>query len=136
MCNHCESNTRKIWGPDKRDLNLEITHGGNWINLEKCTKCNTYWVYSAYEPYCAFPYWVKWELSPDRWKEIHDLDEGNLIHQCHIFSIKQSWQNLSQAEIEFINAHRERSYRFHNPIDLPIEDEDKIEKLLNPINYG
>lgn len=130
MCTNCQSDNRKLWGPGSSSPTLEIVHTGNWISLEICNKCSTYWVHSFYEPYASFPYWVKWSFSPASWANIHNLDDGRMMCDWHILEIQKNWTRLSPAERESIQAHRKRTYGVHNPVDMPIENAAEIRRII------
>ena len=136
MCNKCESSTRNIWGPSISDLDLETIDSGNWINLDRCNECSTFWVYTSYEPYSSFPYWVKWKFPATYWRIVHDFDEGNSLHEWMKLQIKSLWSGLPENDKFAIEFHRKRSYNYYNPIDSPVEKEVNIEEIITAHNTG
>lgn len=130
MCSTCQSHIRHLWGPNQQKLELRTIHDGYWISLQQCPECDTYWVYSPYEPYASFSYWVKWLGNSDSWETIHSHDNGATIRAWHKMEIRKHWRKLPATDQQAIEAHRRRSYFSHNPIDMKVENEGEIRRTM------
>lgn len=119
-CGNCGSPERKLWPPvPAADIpKFARVVPGNYILLDKCPICNELWCSSPYEPFSAFTYYVKWDLTEADWKYLHYLDEGETLRTWHICKIKELWKNLNQAGLEAVELHRKRTYYSHNPVDF------------------
>jgi hypothetical protein len=130
MCETCESESRDCWGPVANHPQLPSEVNGNWISLERCPSCETLWVTSPYEPYASFLYKAKWPWDSARFQLVHDLDNGQLLHDWHCLALRSRY--FSRAfDSEAVEAHRTRSYGHYNPIDLPISCSlDEIHRII------
>jgi len=119
MCDNCQSEKRLIWPPNIRPQDLQDVAQGNWISLKQCSKCNSFWVESAYEPYASFIYLVRWNYTVADWNYLNSIDNSELLIEWHKQEIKMHWTKLSSEDQLLIEKHRQRAYHQYDPIDLP-----------------
>lgn len=112
VCENCLKHKKEIWTPYSKFFPRESIIVGNWIELVRCEKCPQFWVESPYEPYAAFTYLVKWNLSENDWRNNHDIDNGLTILKWHRAKIREIYDETEEkTEVkEEIDKHINRSY--------------------------
>jgi len=117
ICSDCQAPTKQLWVPSSSTPDFIVVHRGDWISLEQCASCKSFWVEVPYEPYASFPYRVLWTKSADEWKSIYAVDRGKTLHKWHSVRIRQLAHSLTREDKEAVEWHRVRSYG-RTPFDI------------------
>lgn len=106
-----------MFGKLHRPALTKITKG-DYVDLQQCEACASFWCESPYEPYLSFPFLALWPYDEARWRKTHWTYGGERLRGWHAYMVGQHYQNLSAVELEFVEQFRCRT-RGHNPIDSP-----------------
>ncbi len=121
-CSNCQAPQRILWtlfGAHDKPA-LESVEIGNWIELQRCSLCQTFWCRSPYEPYGAWEFAAIWPRSAAEWHAFHAIDKGATLQRWLSLAIREQWRNLPEPEQDGVRQWRERSHGW-NPIDSPAE---------------
>ena len=115
-CSLCEAPSRKLWAI-KGYPTLSTIYNGNWINLQRCHQCATFWVFSSHEPYSSFVFIAVWPYDETTSRQLNYIDNALILHEWQNAVIREEWRNLSIDEQQQVEAWRKRTYYSYNPID-------------------
>jgi len=115
-CTLCQAPFRRLWAIKGYPV-LPTIFNGNWISLQKCPLCNTFWVYAPYEPYASFIFMSVWPYDETTFRQFNFIDNALILHEWQGATIREQWQELPLNEQDLVEAWRDRTYRSFNPID-------------------
>jgi len=129
-CKLCEAPQRQLWVPAQPMPKLTIIERGDYILLQSCPECRRLWCISPYEPYMSAEYIVRWYLSAEDWRTLHDRDSGHTLRDWHIAACQALHETLSPDEKAGVESHRKRTYYSQNPIDMKVSAIPNLKALL------
>lgn len=115
MCPTCESPKRVLWTFHNLP-HLVIERLENWMALERCQACGALWCAVPHEPH-GYMLLTAWPYDTAVFDRLIAQHHGHILHEWHDAVIRETWQNLSAKEVEWIEEWRNRSHRNDNPID-------------------
>ena len=88
------------------------------------------WCIVPHEPYASFPYAVLWQHSVRDWVKIHEIDDGQTLHDWHISRLQELRSTATNQDEKAIKWHQRRSYG-RTPFDKENVEAPNIEALIS-----